>query len=457
MKHYSNALKALLLSSLLGVSLIAIQDTYGAARTWGNTGTDYNTGTNWGGTAPGTGDVGLFDSAEVTQPNLSASLSNAGVFFKGAGSSGYDLTNTSAATLTLTGYSTSGSSGSSNSSAAALRNEITSGTNTIDVPLILAPASGSTSYFVQSGAGTLVVNGDISGSGIALSLRGGAGVIHLNGNNSFSGGALIDTSGETVVVGNDNALGSGTFTVNSTSTLQAGGGARTLANDVVLGGTATLSGSNAFTFNGAVSTSGANTRTLTVSNTGGATLGGPVTINGNSGSGILVVNGSSPVGIDGVVQDGAFGSSLLRYNGSSTLTLSNANTYTGGTQLTIAGGTIIGNHDHAFGTGDISLTAGSVTLTLQGGVSNDYIADSATLSLFDSTDVVNLNFAGTDTIGGLTIGGVMQLPGIYNSGNTTGFTGTGNLQVVPEPGTWLLLCLGAGLLGAVQRFRRKRV
>src|SRR5712692_8880292 len=30
------------------------------AKTWGNTGTDYNTGASWGGTAPTTGDVGKF-------------------------------------------------------------------------------------------------------------------------------------------------------------------------------------------------------------------------------------------------------------------------------------------------------------------------------------------------------------------------------------------------------------
>jgi hypothetical protein len=32
-----------------------------------------------------------------------------------------------------------------------------------------------------------------------------------------------------------------------------------------------------------------------------------------------------------------------------------------------------------------------------------------------------------------------------------------NGTAVPEPGTWLLLCLGAGLLGTAQRFRRKRI
>ncbi len=62
--------------------------------------------------------------------------------------------------------------------------------------------------------------------------------------------------------------------MSSSGTLQAGGGTRTLSNAIVLGGDTTLSGSNAFTFNGSFTSSGSSTRTLTVSNTGGATLAG---------------------------------------------------------------------------------------------------------------------------------------------------------------------------------------
>src|SRR5712692_8653803 len=74
------------------------------AKTWGNTGTDYNTTGNWTGGTPGAGDVGQFAAAVVTQPNLSASLSNAGLYFSGTGSSGYDVTSSSAAVkFTFTG------------------------------------------------------------------------------------------------------------------------------------------------------------------------------------------------------------------------------------------------------------------------------------------------------------------------------------------------------------------
>src|SRR5437870_5267679 len=78
-----------------------------AQRVWGNTGTDFNTDTNWTPNhAPGNGDVAAFSGAEVTQPNLSASVTIAGLYFTGTGTSGYDLTRTSTQTLTLTASNT---------------------------------------------------------------------------------------------------------------------------------------------------------------------------------------------------------------------------------------------------------------------------------------------------------------------------------------------------------------
>src|ERR1700694_313345 len=189
-----------------GLSLaIASPAAPDAQRTWGNTGTDFNAAASWtGGIAPSGSNVAYFNVAEVTQPNVTASVSISGLFFDNTVTSGYDVTTSGAFSLTLTGTDTSGSAGAADGSAAAIRSENTSGTNTIDVPLILSSTTG-TSTILQNGAGgTLVVNGAISGN--ALSLRGGAGVIQLNGSNSFTA-VSIDTAGTTVVVGNDNALG----------------------------------------------------------------------------------------------------------------------------------------------------------------------------------------------------------------------------------------------------------
>src|SRR6266852_2797833 len=75
--------------SLLGPSAQA------ANRTWGNTGTDFNSNSSWGGQAPGSNDVAVFGSAAVTQPNLSASLTIQELNFSTSSSSGYDLASSS--------------------------------------------------------------------------------------------------------------------------------------------------------------------------------------------------------------------------------------------------------------------------------------------------------------------------------------------------------------------------
>jgi len=79
-------------------------------------------------------------------------------------------------------------------------------------------------------------------------------------------------------------------------------------------------------------------------------------------------------------------------------------------------------------TGDTTIDAG----VLQ--VMHAYLDDASNVSI-GSGAKMHLNFAGTDTITGLTLGGVAQAPGLYNSGTTgTYFTGTGTLQVTGSPG-----------------------
>jgi fibronectin-binding autotransporter adhesin len=466
-KTKRSIMKAITLTAvaIVAVAVLFSQSAQAAARSWNNVGTDFNTTANWTGGVPGTGDVGLFDVAEVTQPNLSASLTIAGLRFTPSGATGYDITNTGGAVLTLNGVSTTGSGGTTTASASAFRNDNTTGTTQVDAPLNLAPSTLISTIFQEAGDGsTLILNGAIGQTGtVALSLKNGT--IELNGNNSYSGGTSVDAAGTTVVVGNDNGLGSGTFSNNSTSTFQAGGGARTLANDVVLAGNMTVSGSNAVTFNGSVTSSGSNSRALTVSNTGGAILNGNVFLSeSDTLARSLLINGSSAVTINGVVTNNNVGDTLasaLKYSGTSTLTLNNTNTYSGGTSINVAGGTIVANKDGALGSGNITLTAAGVTLTLQTGVLNNYIADAASISIFAGA-LANLNFTGaSDTVAGITLGGVVQTtPGTYGSTSSgadfqsDSFAGTGTLLLtIPEPSTAVLL--GLGLLIGAQRLRRK--
>lgn len=100
-------------------------------------------------------------------------------------------------------------------------------------------------------------------------------------------------------------------------------------------------------------------------------------------------------------------------------------------------------------TGDTSVLGGILSLT------NPVLNDVANVSLALSS-VLNLNFSGTDTIGGLTLGGVSMAPGVYDSTNSSGYlTGTGTLTVVPEPGTFGLLA-AAGLAAATAMLPRRR-
>lgn len=434
------------------------ESAHATARAWANTAgnTDFNSGTSWvGGIAPGLGDVGRFDAAAVAQPNLSSSVSIAGLFFNGGLVSGYDVTGTAGAAFTLTGYNTSGSTGTSDASAAAIRGSNTTGTNTIDAPLILASTTGTSTFF-QAISGRLVVNGDISSSGtVALSLKGD-GTIELNGTSTFTGGASTDgPSSVAIVLGNDHALGTGTFSLNSNANVQAGGGARTIGNAITMNGSLLVSGSNNLTFTGPVTSAGGQ---ITVLNNATTTFAGTVFISNLSGVGrTLEISGTGAVVIDGVVRDfnGAGAAGTLAYRGSSILTLNNTNTYSGGTVLSQQEGTIIALKDGAFGTGNVRLTAGHVTLTLQNGATNNYIADTASLS-YVNTDTINLEYSGTDYVMTLIVDGVPQGIGVYGASATNpdgAFTGSGTVTVVPEPATSILI--GVALFFGVPWLCRK--
>ena len=163
-----------------------------AQQVWKNTGTNFNAGAGWvSGTAPAAGDVGAFTSAEVTNPQLTANTSIAGLYFSGVNTSGYTLTGSGTQTLTLTGYAISIGAETGNINAVAIGAENTSGTNTIAVRIILAPASGSTSTIFQAAGGTLVLSGVISGTNIDLTKTGG-GTLSLSGVNTYSGGTTLD-------------------------------------------------------------------------------------------------------------------------------------------------------------------------------------------------------------------------------------------------------------------------
>src|SRR5207302_1318346 len=128
--------------------------------------------------------------------------------------------------------------------------ENTSGTNTIDVPLILAPDTGSTSTIFQAAGGTLVINGAISGSTSTFGLsKTGGGKLVLAGTNTYSGATTVSA---------------GTLLVNGSL---ASGSAVTVTNSgTVLGGTGTINGSVSIASSGAIlqGGTGSTAQTLTL-------------------------------------------------------------------------------------------------------------------------------------------------------------------------------------------------
>jgi fibronectin-binding autotransporter adhesin len=159
---------------------------------------------------------------------------------------------------------------------------------------------------------TLNFNGSITGPFRVLSVGTSQGTASLNASNSYSGGTqILNTQ---FIAGNDNAFGSGpiTFatagTANNSARIGAAGGARTLANDVVLRNNMVIVGGNALTFTGSIN------------------LG---TGNPSTGGGPYIVNTPAPVTFTGNVFNGG-----LAKAGTSTLTLAGTNSYTGPTVVT---------------------------------------------------------------------------------------------------------------------------
>src|SRR5437667_3633253 len=212
------------IACLLALFALLPQSAQAANTTWGNTGTNFNSGTSWsGGTAPGSNDTAVFNVAAITQPNVTGSLSIKTLNFSTTASSGYDLTSSNTGVkLTLTNTGTGASS--------AINAANTSGINTIDAPIVLGAAASSTQTLTQAAGGTLIMNGVISNTNsVTLSLAG-SGIITLAGANTYSGGTTL-ASGTTLRINNATALGTGTFTINGGTIDNTTGASITLNNN----------------------------------------------------------------------------------------------------------------------------------------------------------------------------------------------------------------------------------
>ncbi|EBE2904405.1 AIDA autotransporter-like protein ShdA, partial [Salmonella enterica subsp. enterica serovar Krefeld] len=176
----------------------------------------------------------------------------------------------------------------------------------------------------------------ISGSGKVE--KSGDDALTLSGANTYTGGTLI--SDGTLVASNVEALGTGDVTDNAVLELNTGG---TFDNAISGSGQVEKSGDDALTL------SGANTYT------GGTLISDGTLVASNVealGTGDVTDNAVLELNTGGDFDNAISGSGQVEKSGDGTLTLSGSNTYTGGT--TINDGTLIATSVDALGSGDVT-------------------------------------------------------------------------------------------------------
>ncbi|ELV3231841.1 autotransporter outer membrane beta-barrel domain-containing protein [Salmonella enterica] len=243
----------------------------------------------------------------------------------------------------------------------------------------------------------------------------GAGTLILNAENTYTGGTTISEG--TLVANNVEALGTGNVTDNATLELNTGGDF-----------------DNAISGSGQVVKSGDKTLTLSGANsyTGGTTISGGTLVATNVealGSGDVTDNATLELNTGGTFDNVISGSGQVVKSGDEMLTLSGANSYTGGT--TISGGTLIATHVNALGTGAIDNRASllldasgqfAVTdLTTESG-GNTEIGAGSTLQATtltqksDSTLTINLNSNTADPVihaaSQVSLAGTLDITGV---------------------------------------------
>ena len=241
-----------------------------------------------------------------------------------------------------------------------------SGTVALGARTLIIDTSDSTTF-----SGTITDGGINGGSGGSLTKQG-AGTLILSGANTYTGGTILNTG--TIQVQNNSALGTGTLTLNGPdTTLQFGASSLSLANGIILSndGIIDTNGNNG-TLSGLISGSssltkfGTGTLTLTNANTYG---GGTVIYAGTlalSGTGSLLSNGAVNV-VSGATFDITNSSSLTQtigaLSGAGEVTLGNNSLIVDTAGTSTFSGQIIGNGGLIKeGTGTLVLSGGNTFL-----------------------------------------------------------------------------------------------
>lgn len=382
---------------------------------------------------------------EVTQASATLTLTPSG------GTRNQAFTKAGAGTLVLNGAF------SGSATLAVTGGKLTLGTANTQTGAI-SVASGATLEVTSAGRlaaaahnaaialeGSLVLNGNssqtLSGAitGAGSLAKGGTGTLTLGGANGF---ASLSIASGSVLAGSDTALGPGTVTITGGRLAAAGANARTLANNLVIGGDIALgdaTNTGALTFTGTADL-GAGTRTLTVDSQ--VTFAGALTAQGltKAGAGTLVLNAANTLagtvdlqaGTLVIGNAGALGAAAVTLGAGSTLDLAGlAVTNT----LTLAGGSLLNGEAWA-GSATLTGTVSAATLQSLGGTAPITIGAGASADLAGVNRAIQLT-GGTVTglngfLGTLTLANGADLdldgPGNVEVASAAGFVvGTGSI------------------------------
>ncbi|ECB7644511.1 autotransporter outer membrane beta-barrel domain-containing protein [Salmonella enterica subsp. enterica serovar Kentucky] len=328
--------------------------------------------------ALGTGDV---------TDNATLALNTGGTFDNAISGSG-QVVKSGDETLTLSGTNsyTGGTTISGGTLVATNVEALGSGDVTDDATLELN--TGGTFDNAISGSGQVVKSGDK--------------MLTLSGANSYSGGTLI--SDGTLVASNVEALGTGDVTNNATLALNTGGD---FTNNISGSGQVVKSGDDTLTLSGANSY------------TGGTTISGGTLVATNVdalGTGDVTNSSTLELNTGGTFDNAISGSGQVVKSGDETLTLSGSNTYTGGTL--ISGGTLVATNGDALGTGDVTDNA---TLELNTGGTFDNVISGSGQVVKSGDDTLTLSGANSYTGGTLISGGTLVATSVeaLGSGDVT--------------------------------------
>jgi autotransporter-associated beta strand protein len=405
-KQVKRVLMALgLPAGLAAFGLVVPEEASAAQKTW--TGgsmvdSEWQTGANWGGTAPSAGDDLVFPSGAsrlTNHNNFPAGTSFNTVSFSG---DGYVITgNNIGATNGITSSVASGES------------------DTLSINLVIGSAASVT---VSNSGATLILDGVLLGSGNGLQ-KEGAGTLRLGGasSNTYTGETLVNagtlelgkTGGATAIAGTGPLTigdGTGTDTVQLLASNQ-------LADTVVV----TVNNSGVLDLNGfsdAIDTlalqSGTSAGALVSTGVGTLTLGGDVTvtvsgtgatratISGNLDLGgatrtLTVADGTDTVDLE--VAAAISGSGGVTKAGAGTLRFSGgANTYTGTTTVNAGLLELFKSDGVTAVPGALVIGDGTGTDTVRL-LSNNQIANGASVTV-NNNGVLDLN-GKSDTVGGV--------------------------------------------------------